>query len=482
MPGRLFALMQATVEPLEDNRVKLTVKVEAGEFETAINAAFKKIAREVRLPGFRPGKAPRRILEAHLGTEGARQQALQDGLPGYYADAIIAESIDVIAPPELKITAGEEEGDVEFEAVVEVRPIVNLVGYDALRVTLPYTAIDDAAVDAQIKRVREQHGEWVDVVRPLALDDYATLDIEEIDGEPADEEKDDDDDTAGNTLSLSDFGFPVGSGFIMAELDENLRGTKAGETFEVTGVFNDRMGRRSGETVKLKVTVKTSQERVMPDLTDEWVDENTEYDDIASMREQMRTRSDLMARAQAQMGLRDATIGTLADMVDIDAPEPLIDQEVRNRINDFAQRLSQQGATLDDYFQATGQDPNEFLEGLREQSARAVRGDLGLRAVVRQEAIEASEDELEEEIVRLATRMGQKVEKVRRDLVKAGVLEAVRSDVAMGKALQFLVDSAIPVDEEGNVIDIALPEAPEADSADNEQASASNENELPASE
>ena len=459
--------MQATVETLEDNRVKLTVKVEAGEFETAIDAAFKKIAKEVRLPGFRPGKAPRRLLEARVGLEAGRQQALQDGLPGYYADAVIAESIDVIAAPELKITAGEEEGDVEFEAIVEIRPVVHLVGYDALRVTLPYTAVDDAGVDAQIKRVREQHGEWIDIERPLALDDYTTLDIEEIDREPSDEA---DGETSGDALSLNEFGYPVGSGFIMPELDDNLRGTKAGETFEVTGVFNDRMGRRSGETVKLKVTVKTTQERVMPDLTDEWVDENTEYDDIASMRDQLRTRSDLMARAQAQMGLRDAALGTLADLVDIDAPEPLVDQEVRNRINDFAQRLSQQGATLDDYFQATGQDPNEFLEGLREQSARAVRGDLALRAIVKQEAIEVSDDELEEEIVRLATRMGQKVEKVRRDLVKGGVLEAVRSDVAMGKALQFLVDTAVPVDEEGNVIDIALPEAPAVD-ADAEAAS-----------
>ena len=406
-------------------------------------------------------------FEARVGLEAGRQQALQDGLPGYYADAVIAESIDVIAAPELKILSGEEEGDVEFEAIVEVRPVVHLVGYDALRVTLPYTAVDDAGVDAQIKRVREQHGEWIDIERPLALDDYTTLDIEEIDREPSNE---DDGEASGDALSLNEFGYPVGSGFIMPELDDNLRGTKAGETFEVTGVFNDRMGRRSGETVKLKVTVKTTQERVMPDLTDEWVDENTEYDDIASMRDQLRTRSDLMARAQAQMGLRDAALGTLADLVDIDAPEPLVDQEVRNRINDFAQRLSQQGATLDDYFQATGQDPNEFLEGLREQSARAVRGDLALRAIVKQEAIEVSDDELEEEIVRLATRMGQKVEKVRRDLVKGGVLEAVRSDVAMGKALQFLVDTAVPVDEEGNVIDIALPEAPAVD-ADAEAAS-----------
>ncbi len=451
--------MQATVEPLEENRVKLTVAVPASEFETAIDAAFRKIAKEVRLPGFRPGKAPRKLLESRVGSEAGRQQALQDALPTYYADAIIENAIDVIAPPELKITAGEEQGDVEFEAIVEVRPIVVLNGYEGLRVPVPYTAVDETMIDAQIKRIREQHGEWVDIVRPLALDDYATLDIEEIDREPSAD--DDEDDVTSDVLSLSDFGYPVGSAFIAPELDDNLRGTKAGETFEVAGTFNDRMGRRSGETVKLKVTVKTAQERVLPDFTDEWVDENTEWDDIASMRDQIQTRSDLMARAQAQMAMRDATLGALAELVEIDAPEPLVEEETRGRINNVAQQLAQQGATLDQYFQATGEDPQEFLSNLKEQAARGVRADLGLRAVVAQEAIEASDDELDEEIARLATRIGQKVEKVRKDLVKGGMLQAVRSDIAMGKALQFLVDNAVAVDEDGNVIDIALPETPE---------------------
>ena len=447
--------MQATVETLEDNRVKLTVAVPAQEFESAIDAAFKKIALDVRLPGFRPGKAPRKLLEARIGSDAGRQQALQDSLPTYYADAVIEQAIDVIASPELEITSGQDDGDVEFVAIVQVRPVVTLNGYDGLRVPVPYTAVDDELVEAQVKRAREQHGEWVDIERPLAVDDYATLDIEETDREPSDEE------TPIDVLSLHDFGYPIGSAFIAPELDENLRGTKAGETFEVSCTFNDRMGRRSGEVVNLTVVVKTAQERVLPDLTDEWVDDNTEWDDIASMREQIRTRTDLMARAQAQMALRDATLGSLADLVTIDAPEPLVEEELRGRINNVAQQLAQQGATLDQYFQATGEDPNAFLENLRGQSTRAVLADLALRAVVVQEEITASEAELEEEIVRVSTRVGQKVEKVRRDLVKGGMLEAVRSDIAMGKALQFLVDHAVPVDEEGNVIDIALPQAPE---------------------
>ena len=140
--------MDTSVEPLEDNKVQLHVAVPAAEFEPAIDAAFRKLAHEVRIPGFRPGKAPRRLLEARLGTEVAREQALRDALPGFYADAVVAEDIDVIAPPEIDITAGEEDGDVEFDAVVEVRPVVQLAGYDGLRVELDSRRVDDEAVDA----------------------------------------------------------------------------------------------------------------------------------------------------------------------------------------------------------------------------------------------------------------------------------------------------------------------------------------------
>ena len=445
--------MQATVETIEDNRVKLTVTVPAAEFETAIDAAFRTIARDVRLPGFRPGKAPRRILEARIGAEAGRQQALQDAIPGYYADAVLANDVDVIAAPEINITAGEDDGDLEFEAVVEVRPVITLSGYEALRVTVPYAAVDDVAVDAQVNRVRDQHAEYVDHSRPLALDDYATLDITGTqDGEPVD------------GLSVTDFGYVVGSGVVVGELDDNLRGTKTGETIEFDAVLTERFGERAGETVHFSVTVGAAQEKVLPDLTDEWVDENTEWDDIATMRDEIRKRSDLMARVQAQMGLRDAVLATLANLVEVDAPESLVDQEVRTRVNDFGQRLAQQGVDFDQYFAITGMDPEEFLGQTREQATRAVLADLALRSVVDQEQIEASDAELEEEIAALATRTGQKVDRVRRDLVKGGVLEAVRSDLARGKALQFLVDRAVPVDENGNEIDIALPESP-ADAA-----------------
>ena len=130
--------MQSTVESVEGNKVKLHITVPADEFEQAIDAAFRKLAREVRVPGFRPGKAPRRLLEARLGTDIAREQALRDSLPEFYVDAVNEHDVDVIAPPEIEITAGQDDGDVEFDAVVEIRPQVHLIGYDELRVELPF--------------------------------------------------------------------------------------------------------------------------------------------------------------------------------------------------------------------------------------------------------------------------------------------------------------------------------------------------------
>src|SRR5689334_22805905 len=166
--------MQSTVEPVHSDeesaaddeevpttagpvsKVKLHVTVSAAEFDKDIDAAFRKLAQEVRIPGFRPGKAPRRLLEARLGTEIAREQALQDALPQYYVDAVTEHDVDVIAPPEIEITAGQDDGDVEFDAVVEVRPQIKLLGYDELRLELPVHAVNDDDVDKQVDALRER--------------------------------------------------------------------------------------------------------------------------------------------------------------------------------------------------------------------------------------------------------------------------------------------------------------------------------------
>ena len=450
--------MNSTVESVEGNKVKLHITVPADEFEKAIDAAFKKLAREVRVPGFRPGKAPRRLLEARMGTDIAREQALRDSLPEFYVDAVTEHDVDVIAPPEIEVTAGQDDGDVEFEAVVEVRPQVHLTGYDELRVELPIEPIDDAAIDDQVDRLRDRFADLTDSEDPLIDDAYATIDISgSIDGESVE------------GLTATDFMYRVGSDMVVPELDEQLRGTRPGAILDFGATLPERFGDRAGEDATFRVLVKEAKSKVLPELTDEWVDEASEFDTVSELRADIRTRLETMQKLQARMAARDKVLEAAAALVPIPAPEVLVDDETRRRVEDLAHRLSHQKATLDEYLQATGQEPQAFIDDVREGAVQAVLADLALRAIVTQEAIEVSEAEIDAEIERLAERLEEKVAKVRRDLERRGVLETVRSDLARGKALEFLIEHSSVVDGEGNVIDLTISdEQPSTDVTDDE--------------
>jgi trigger factor len=438
--------MQTTVEPLEENKVKLHVAVPADEFERALDAAFRKLAREVRVPGFRPGKAPRRLLEAQFGTEAARRQALQDSLPDYYADAVESEQVDPIAAPAIEITAGQEDGDVEFDAVVEVRPVVRLVGYDELTVTLPWEGVKDEDVDRQVDALRERSAELTDSDIPLTDGDYATVDIRgSIDGEEVD------------GLVVSDFLYEVGSGNVVPSLDSQLHGTSPGAILEFTDELPERFEALGGKEAKFRVIVKEAKKKVLPVADDEWVAEVSEFATLDELRDDVRKRLDLMARVQTQMAVRDRVLQAAADLVPVTAPEPLVERELEQRVSDLVHQLQHRGLSIEQYLAATGREVEDFVAELREGAARAVLADLALRAVVMQEAIEAGDAEVDVEIARIAERAGGKPETVRRDLERRGVLEAVRFDIARGKALEFLVEHANVVDEAGNPIDLTLP-------------------------
>ena len=169
--------MRTVVEPLEGNKVKLSVEVDEDEFEKAVDAAYRKIAHEVRIPGFRPGKAPRRLLEARVGKEAARQEALRHALPEYYAKALDEAEVDAIAAPEIDITSGQDDGPIAFDAVVEVRPNVSIAGYQGLQVTVPSPAVADDDVARQLDRIRNQFGELNPVDRAVANGDYVSIDL-----------------------------------------------------------------------------------------------------------------------------------------------------------------------------------------------------------------------------------------------------------------------------------------------------------------
>lgn len=443
--------METTVEALEDNKVRLHIAVPAAEFEGAIDAAFRKLAGEVKIPGFRPGKAPRRLLEARFGTQAARDQALQDALPDYYGTAVLDHDVDVIAPPEIEITAGQASGDVEFDAVVEVRPVVNLVGYDSLRVEVPWKPVDDEAVDAQIDSLRERFSDLADSDEPLTDGDFATIDIR---GSADDEEIE--------GLVATDFLYRVGSGIVVPGLDDQVRGTRPGAILAFTEELPERFADRAGQEVDFRVLVKEAKQRKLPPLTDEWVAESSELETVEELRADARRRLDAVSRVQAQMALRESVLEKVADLVPVEAPEALVRQETERRLHDLLHRLGDQKTTIADYLAATGREEQDLVNEVQAGAGRAVLADLALRAVVAQEAIEAGDAEVDAEVSGLAERMQEKPERVRRDLEKRGALEAVRSDIARGKALEFLISHAEVVDESGEPIDLTLPEVPDA--------------------
>jgi trigger factor len=448
-----MSALTTSVEPLEGNKVKLKVAVPAAEFEKAIDAAFRKLAHEIKMPGFRPGKAPRQLLEARLGGDVAREQALRDALPDYYAEAIAAEDLDAIAAPEIDITAGEESGDVEFDAVVELRPIVEISGYDAMQVEIPSTEVDAEAVDAQIDALRDRFADLEEKTGPLADGDYAEIDIKAtIHDEIID------------ALSASDFLYEVGSGMLVEKLDDELRGGKPGDILQFNDTLPERFGERAGDEVTFQVLVKAAKQKVLPEATDEWVSEVSEFDTVDELRADATQRMELYAKVQAQMLVRDKVLEAAAGLVADDVPDALVMQEMERRLHDLAHRLEAQGATIPQYLAATGQEQEAFVAGVREGSTAAVKADLALRAVVAQEAIEPSDEDLEAEVARLADRMEEKPAKVRRDLEQRGLIEAVRSDIARGQALEFLVDHASVVDESGNPLDLTLPGGNESES------------------
>ncbi len=449
--------VKATVEPLEGNKVKLSITVDEDELETAIDAAFRKIAREVRIPGFRPGKAPRRVLEARIGTDAARQQAISDAVPDYYAQAVREHEVDVIASPQIDLTDGAESGAVAFDAVVEVRPRVSVPGYEGLRVTLPSPEATDEDVDEQLERLRVQHGELEPVDRPAVDDDFVTIDVAGTQGGEALE-----------GLTADDYLYPLGSGAVVPELDEQLRGSRPGAILQFDA---PHPGDPEGDPIELRVLVKEVQARRLPDLDDAFAAEASEMETLEELRADLRERLGQARRAQAQMALREGVANALADLVDDEIPEALVAAELQDRINDLALRLQAQGLTIDQWLAGTGRDQAQFVAELRDAAAISARVDLALRAVAEEEGIEADEEDLEEEYADVASRLELPAEEVRERFERAEQTQAIRSDLKKRKALEWLIEHAELVDQEGQPIDRAslqVEEDPEVSEADGE--------------
>jgi len=451
--------MRATSEVVENNRVKLTVEVDEAEMETALSSVVRSIGRNARIPGFRPGKVPRKVLEARMGGATAlRVEAIREALPDFYAQAVIDTDIDPIDQPEVDITGGEESGLVTFEATVEVRPSVSVAGYQGLQATIPSPILDESDIDAQIDRLRENDGELVDVDRPVQTGDYVTLDLTgtDEDGE--------------EVASADDYVYEVGSGVVVAELDEALPGAKVGDALEVTG----SPGGSSPITFAVKVV--GVKEKKLPEVTDEWAAESSEFTTVEDLRNDLGDRIRKVKVVQAQMALRDAVLTSLADLVDDDeVPASLVEAEVNQRLHDLSHRLESQKISIEQFLAATGQSGDDLIGTLRVDAHRATKVDLGLRAVALAEGLEATGEEIDEEIERMAEEMGTTAPMLRDQIDKAGRTGALKAERSKSKAAAWLLENVGIVDEEGQPIDRSLLESNESDEDTDQEADGSEE-------
>ena len=434
-------LMKSSVESLEGNKVKVYVEVDEAEFDRDIDQAFRVIAREVKLPGFRNGKAPRRVLEARIGIGPAREQALRDAIPRYLGQAVREHDVDLIATPEIEITGGQDDGVVEFEAQCEIRPEITVPGYNGLRIELDSPEpTDDEVAEAQRAELR-QSGELTDAGRPAVAGDFLTLDLVATrDG----------DEVAG--LNTEDWSYELGQGWVAEEFDEHLTGSSVGDVVTFTAT-----PKGTEEAADFSITVKAVQELSLPELTDEWVTENTgEYDTVeewtASIRERL-TETKLNQIRQTVMGkLNDA----LTALVDVEVPEAMVSSEMQQRIQNLARQFQSQGIDLGAWLSATGQSPQEFFEGSRPQAEQAVKADLALRAIATAEGLEVSDDDIEMEYARMAMQFGQKAKDVRRAYEQNDAVPELMSEIRKSKAMDWLLHHVEMVDHQGHPIDSDL--------------------------
>ncbi|MCX6519076.1 MAG: trigger factor [Actinobacteria bacterium] len=434
--------MKSTLENLEDapgkRLVKLSLTVEEAEFDRDIDQAFRKIATEVRLPGFRNGKVPRKVLEARIGLGPAREQALRDAIPVYLASAVREHDIDLIATPQVEITGGEEEGPVSFDATCEVRPEITVPGYGGLRVELASPVASDDDIDQAVRAELRRHGSLVDVDRPVQSGDHVTIDLNGTrDGAPV------------IGLTTEDWLYEVGQGWVAPTFDAELLGAAKGADLSFTATPNG-----TDEAADFAVTVSNVQEMVLPELTDTWVDENIgEFDTVEAYRASIAERIGASKLNQARNSFIDRVTTALAELVDVDAPESMVNGDLQARVQNTIQQFQQQGISIDQWLAATGQDAESFIATLRVQSDKAVKVDLALRAVAVAEGIEATEDDLDAEYERIAVQVQQKAKQVKRAYETNDAVTDLMSQIRKSKALDWLIHHVDIVDLEGEPVD-----------------------------
>lgn len=432
----------------------LTMSIDEAAIEEAKKTAARRLAKDVKIKGFRPGKAPMKVVESAVGAATLRREAIDDALPKVLTAAIEETELAPAVMPRLQ-DIRDEDGGVEVDVLITLWPTIDdLPRYRERTVELDAPPIDDAAVDEQIERMRNQFADLEDVDRAALDGDFAIVDVTTS--------KDGEEFAAG---SATDMLFEVGAGMFLEGMDDALRGSSAGDVQEFTSTLPPAFGPDGGAEVSVRLLVKQVKAKRLPELTDEWVEDMTEFETVAEMRaelaEQMRRARLSSIRSEFERTLLDEMIGEL----EIELPDALVETEMDGVFHRFAHRLEQQGIEFGQYLQLTGQDQSVFLSDLKNQAELNLKTRLMLEAVAEAEEIEVTEDEIADTILGLAAANGMEPEAYRAALAEGGQESALTGDILRRKAVDRLLELAVPVDGDGTEIEIPAPQGA-ADEAD----------------
>jgi trigger factor len=435
--------VKAEMEEVDKNKVHIRVEVPAEDVGKAIDRAFRDIAREVFIPGFRKGKVPRRVLQARLGMEAIYEEVKQSNLPDYYEQALEQLGIEPIDEPEIELDEIEfEEGKpMVFEATVEIKPRVEVEGYSGIEVERPDEEVSGEEVKRVLDGMREKFAQ-LDVVsgKVLADGDFALIDF---DGTV--------NDIAFEGGSAKDFMLEVGTENIWPEFNEELRGKRKGDILNIKVSMPEQFPdeKLAGKVASFKVIVKEVKVKKLPEADDDFAKESSKFDTIAELEEEIRGKLQEAKKTQAQESVRMQALEKLAESLEVDIPEKMVEDYAHQRKHELEARLSAQGIALDNYLKAVDYTEERMEEEFETEAKRLIRNELVLDAVVRAEGLEAGDEELEAEIAKRAETFGVKPESFREVLEERGGLEEMRADLGRVKALKFLGDNAVFAGEGG---------------------------------
>jgi trigger factor len=448
--------VKSTVESLGPTRVKLDVEVPFDELKPSLDAAYKKIAKQVRIPGFRPGKAPSRIIDQRIGRAAVLEEAINAAVPRAYGEAVRDSGVRALGEPEIEVTKLDDGQSLSFTAQVDVRPEITLPSFDGIEVTVDDAEVTDAEVDEQLAELQDRFGTLKGVDRPVRDGDYIAIDVvARVDGEEVEDG------------SASNLTYTVGSGDLIDGLDEAVTGRAAGESasFETTL----RAGDHPGEQADVTVTVKSVKEKELPSADDDFAQLASEFDTLAELRDDLRERLHRV-KIMTQAGqARDRVLERMLASVDVPLPESAVSAEVGNREHEIVHSLGHDDALFEQLLVHQGKTREGFTEELRESAQQSVKAQFVLDAVADAEQIGVGDAELTEYLIRQAARYQVSPKEFADQIVEAGNLPALVADVRRNKALAQVLEHAVITDASGRPVDLAaVNQGPDQDEADAE--------------